>query len=319
MQKTHNVGVLQLLDYISCAGSNIARAFIWIYGQGRGHRLLALAWYALCSRAPLQEIEQWQLSHQQHCADELSLTDCEELLKEAGSDPDTMQRFFKYRNTHLHLEGNQGLLVELPELKLLMLCSMEHQQPLSFAQLSDELPRDAALEKAKEELSKMFFTGRLKGIITDDASAGRLMQQSRDFVLQQLDWLKSAPVDEAFAARLRGQIFICFAALCLYLAFEHKLNLVRKNALFDYRMMVKISGGRETALSAALKDLLAWLEPMDAHRILLWFDSLKSANPDLKAGRERLSPESLSRDVLFLRYLGYSEWIEQNPNRLLIN
>lgn len=51
MQKTHNVGVLQLLDYISCSGTNIAWQFIWAFGRGKDTG--CLLWRGMRSAAAL--------------------------------------------------------------------------------------------------------------------------------------------------------------------------------------------------------------------------------------------------------------------------
>lgn len=315
MQKTLNVRTEQLLDYISCT-SELARSFLWGFGDENGRRLLGIVWFVLCNRAPLQEIEQWQTTHTLPWPEKLSRIDCELLFIELCSDSSKQKLFFQGRNERLRYSAGQGLLVELPELHLLMLCSTKYHEPLSFAHISEKLPRGEALSKARQELKENSFPDAIREFISDEAEARRILLNSADFVRQQ-HLFGLAPLEDDIDLRISGRIFICFAALCLYHAVEHKLNLARQSATSDLKQLLEHSGGRQTAMTVVLEDLLSWLEPLTVQDLLLWFDEDHSANAVHGSDSGRLCPENLARDVIFLRYFGYSDWTVQKISFLL--
>lgn len=122
----------QLLDYLSSEsdlGTELSRAF----GSEEGLSLLSLAWCALCSRGTLAEIADWGLNHALPASQELTRAELELLCFDLGSDRPGQQDFFQGRSELLAADGGKALLIDLPELDLLLLCSRAHFQVLSFA------------------------------------------------------------------------------------------------------------------------------------------------------------------------------------------
>ncbi|MBO8415859.1 MAG: hypothetical protein IAB19_05725 [Proteobacteria bacterium] len=316
----------QLLDYLSSEsglGTELSRAF----GSEEGLSLLSLAWCALCSRGTLAEIADWGLNHALPASQELTRAELELLCFDLGSDRPGQQDFFQGRSELLAADGGKALLIDLPELDLLLLCSRAHFQVLSFARLP---PGDAArmvLMFVQEELAAYCKEDCLQGFISekdlkpDDEAAWQLKARIEHFAahcrpLFDLTGLTSDEEEECW----RGRLLIFFTALCLYLKMEAKLKQTQDSVAADLKRLQQISGGAGTELTAALSSLLTWLKNRDARRVLAWFDGprMHEGSALTPAAQRRMSQECLTRDLLFLRYFGYSAWAEQHPQGLLL-
>ena len=66
----------------------------------------------------------------------------------------------------------------------------------------------------------------------------------------------------------------------------------------------KNESGKTKALLKLEQKLDKWLEQRSIAQVLDWFDCIETTNVKTAMGNYRWSTESVSRDLLFLKYLG---------------
>ena len=96
---------------------------------------------------------------------------------------------------------------------------------------------------------------------------------------------------------LRGRQFVQFIALGYHCFLTKKIKEMRNG-------LGKNESEKPKALVKLEKKLDKWLEQCSLAQILDWFDCIETTNARTAMGDYRWSTESVTRDQLFLKYLG---------------
>ena len=125
----------------------------------------------------------------------------------------------------------------------------------------------------------------------------RLREKIEELFGVQKGGLDGARPRTWYPDNLRGRQFVQFISLGYHCFLTKKIREVRAR-------LGKIESGKTKALVRLEKKLDKWLEQRSIAQVLDWFDCIETTNVKTAMGNYRWSTESVSRDQLFLKYLG---------------
>ncbi len=125
----------------------------------------------------------------------------------------------------------------------------------------------------------------------------RLREKIEERFAVQKGGLDSARPRTWYPDKLRGRQFVQFISLGYHCFLTGKIREVRAR-------LGKNESGKTKALVRLEKKLDKWLEQRSIAQVLDWFDCIETTNVKTAMGNYRWSTESVSRDQMFLKYLG---------------
>ena len=125
----------------------------------------------------------------------------------------------------------------------------------------------------------------------------RLREKIEELFGVQKGGLDGARPRTWYPDNLRGRQFVQFVSLGYHCFLTKKIKEVRNR-------LGKNESEKSKALVKLEKKLAKWLEQRSLAQILDWFDCIETTNVQTAMGNYRWSTESVSRDQLFLKYLG---------------
>jgi len=125
----------------------------------------------------------------------------------------------------------------------------------------------------------------------------RLREKIEELFAVQKGGLDGARPRTWYPDNLRGRQFVQFISLGYHCFLTKKIREVRAR-------LGKNESGKTKALLRLEKKLDKWLEQRSIAQVLDWFDCIETTNVKTAMGNYRWSTESVSRDQVFLKYLG---------------
>ena len=125
----------------------------------------------------------------------------------------------------------------------------------------------------------------------------RLREKVEELFAVQKGRLDGARPRTWYPDNLRGRQFVQFISLGYHCFLTKKIQEVRAK-------LGKNEDGKKKALVKIENKLDKWLEQRSLAQILDWFDCVETTNVQTAMGNYRWSTESVTRDRLFLKYLG---------------
>jgi len=125
----------------------------------------------------------------------------------------------------------------------------------------------------------------------------RLREKVEELFAVQKGGLDGARPRTWYPDNLRGRQFVQFISLGYHCFLTKKIRDVRAR-------LGKNESGKTKALLKLEQKLDKWLEQRSIAQVLDWFDCIETTNVKTAMGNYRWSTESVSRDLLFLKYLG---------------
>lgn len=125
----------------------------------------------------------------------------------------------------------------------------------------------------------------------------RLREKIEELFADQKGSLDGSRPRTWYPDNLRGRQFVQFVALGYHCFLAKKIKDVQAN-------LGKNEGGKTMALIKLEKKLAKWLDQRSLAQILEWFDCIETTTVQTTMAKHRWSTESVTRDKLFLKYLG---------------
>jgi hypothetical protein len=125
----------------------------------------------------------------------------------------------------------------------------------------------------------------------------RLREKIEELFADQKGGLDGARPRTWYPDNLRGRQFVQFVALCYHCFLTKKIKQMQAR-------LGKNENGKTKVLVTLEKKLDKWLKQRSLVQILDWFDCIETTNVQTTMGNYRWATESVTRDRLFLEYLG---------------